>query len=93
MPVARDVNGNIVQAIRLGASYDVADDDSPALGRATTVVRIAAITDARVWITDDTATAVPADATLMPAGAIDYFAVRQVDVVRVIGSVNVTECG
>jgi hypothetical protein len=90
MPIGRDINGNIVQAIRLFNAYEVDDAISPAFADETRILRVAAVTDARVAIS---AAGTPAaNGTFMPAGSIDYFSVMGGEKIGVVGTVNVTEC-
>lgn len=99
MPLARDINGQFVQALTVvtpqRVSVGAASAQSAVFGATTRVVRVAASTDCHIAFgTNPTATTT---STYLPAGAVDYFAVeagQRAAVIRatVDGFVSVVEC-
>lgn len=92
MPVARDVNGNVLPAVRpTGATYDLVGTMSGVFGQNTRLIRVAGVTDVRLAI--GLTPVANATSVLVPLGAIDYFPVMPGEKVAVLGTANIAECG
>jgi hypothetical protein len=86
--IAKDVNGQPMQAVGLGASQVVAiggaSAQSVAMGFATRLARMVATVDCHIAIgADPTATTT---STFLPAGVPEYFEIREGQKVAVIQS-------
>lgn len=97
MPLARDINRDIVQALRPATNQQVSVSSASAATATAftkTVVRVCSTTDCRVAIgADPTALAT---SLLLPAGVVEYFAVSPGDKLAAIresadGLLTVTE--
>ena len=87
--IAKDINGQPLQAVGLGASQRVAvggtSAQSAAVGANTRLVRLVATSDCHVAIGDDP-TAVAASSALLPASVPEYFEINAGQKVAVIQS-------
>lgn len=99
MPLAKDSNHNIVQALRPGTNQEVAvQSSSTVLGNSltSTVARLCASVDCRIAVgASPTATA---SSMRLPAGIVEYIGVTVGDKIAVIreaadGALTVTEMG
>lgn len=100
MPIARDINGALVQAMRLDASQNVAvasaSGQSAALPAGCTVVRIVSTVDTRIAVgANPTALAT---SPLLPANTVEYFGVPEGCKIALLrngttdGTASVTAC-